>query len=139
MLEGGALLFEAPLPRSGDGSLPINTYRLHEFGRLYDAPQKLPDLCRFLTEEEAWCGPECYPLAWALTYYLWCQHPTRLARLLESSPPAAQARGGTTLAQELRALCDGGLLDAFWERTQDWQRESRTPADASVQTKCRPP
>ncbi len=114
-------------------------YRLGEFSKLYDSPQMLPDLCRFVSDDDTWCGPTCYPLAWALTHYLWREHPTRLAGLLQAAV-AKTSRGGAgcTLSHALQAICYDGLMERFHETAHQWPTDG-TPGDASVQTRPAPP
>jgi hypothetical protein len=83
--EGLATLFEVPCDAVGS-RLPVNGYRLFEFRKLYgDGPSTLGDVRRRLTHEGAWCGGQCYPLAWAVMQYLRDQRPAEFARLLRKA------------------------------------------------------
>lgn len=111
--EGLAMLFEVPCDGSLTPRAPVNGYRLHEFRKLYPTPAALPDLRRLLSDDAAWCEGPCYPLAWAVTRFLWAQQPTALSALLRRC--AAPAGWPASIA-ERAALLDNlvGPLDAAW-------------------------
>lgn len=111
--EGLATLFEVPCEGPLTPRLPLNGYRLHEFRKLYPTPAALPDVRRLLSDEAAWCGGPCYPLAWAATRYLWARQPTAFTALLRQ---AADPAGWPAGSAERAALVDKlvGPLDTAW-------------------------
>ena len=117
--EGLALLFEVPLK---DDRLPqeqLSNMRLHEFELLYGAgPTSLPDLTRLVTDESAWCGSACYPLAYALTKYLVERNPAGVAALLHDSGPAAASQPTSEKLQRFARFF--GTPDEQWS-THFWQ------------------
>jgi hypothetical protein len=128
--EGLATLFEIPLAPSDLATSRSNNYRLFEYRKLYASdPAKAPRLRRILTDDEAWCGGPCYPLAWALTSYFHDQRRTQFTGLLRQLG-AQPGRPGTP--SECRELLESlfGPLDAAWaQRFHVWTMN--LPLDAS--------
>jgi hypothetical protein len=114
--EGLATLFEVPLAPLGLATSRYSGLRLYEYRKLYgsDAPSAAR-LQRILTDDEAWCGGRCYPLAWALTRYFHDQSRPQLADLLrqfnaELGWPAESSQ------RRVRLEALFGPLDAAWAR-----------------------
>ena len=88
LTEGLATLFEAVEP--GTENLPAsNAFRLFEFKKRYATAGALGDVRHFLADDAAWCGADCYPLAWAITRFLQAEYPAQFARLLRTTARCA--------------------------------------------------
>lgn len=97
--EGLATLFEVPFDSTGEPREAVNAYRLFEFKKLCDGgPRTLPDMARLLTDDGAWCGGKCYPVAWAVMRYLRDEHHSGFVALLR------------------KVMVDGGLPDEAGKR-----------------------
>lgn len=114
LAEGLAMLFELPPGADPSAADAPNTYRLFEYQKLYrtSAPSGA-QLRNLLTDDEAWCGGECYPLAWAVIRHLRVERPTgftALVRLL--AEPEKLPRSPAARAVLLERLL--GRLDDRW-------------------------
>ena len=130
LVEGMAMLFEGPIESSDDLVVPYNGYRLHEFRKIYGrAAPSLDEVRRFVSDDRAWGGGTCYPLAWALTHHLLEEHRKGFVALLTSLttgdglPPVPSAR-----LQRFEALfgpLNDRWLEDFYESTMSLRvRES---------------
>jgi hypothetical protein len=124
LVEGLATLFEVPFKPSGECRQPLNGYRLYEFRKLYGGgTDALGELRSLLTDDQAWCGGKCYPLAWAVTRFLRYEHPAGLAALLRQvrSEPGLladpDARGA--LFDRLFGPIDRAWIDRLYARTME--------------------
>jgi len=125
LVEGLAMLFEVPLDDAGRPRGPINGYRLFEFRKLYGGgSDTLADLPRLLSDDQAWCGGECYPLAWAVTRYLYDRQRAAFAALLRKVASGEELPAGVAerraLLQELFGPMDAAWLERFHAEVMRW-------------------
>ncbi len=114
LAEGLATLYEVPLTPAGQPRESVNGYRLFEYRQLHaDHAPSREQLVRLMSDDAAWCGGQCYPLAWALTQYLRDAHGLGLAALLRR---AATGAGLPSDPGARRALFDKllGPIDERW-------------------------
>jgi hypothetical protein len=141
LAEGLAMLFEATRP-AADTRLPLNSYRLFEFRKLYGAGRPtLGAVRRLLADEDGWCGGECYPLAWAVVRLLYEERPAALAKLLHQAadgglPVAAAERGA--LIDELLGPVNESWVDQLYTTTMGLPLDPSTRGDRDGEAPAEP-
>lgn len=128
LVEGLAQLFELPFVEEGATlELATNRYRLFEFTQLYaDDARWAAELRRIVADPDGWRGGPDYPLAWALTNYLYKRRRACLAAYLGdlAAPPPPATQPALTPAQRFERAF-GPLDDEFFAGFTAYMRQLR--------------